>query len=38
MRAIAFVAALLAAGPALAQTGIPDAAPIVAAERRATCS
>lgn len=33
MRAIAFVAALLAAGPALAQTGIPDAAPIVAAER-----
>ena len=31
MRAIVFVVALLAAGPALAQT--PDAAPIVAAER-----
>jgi len=31
MRAFVFVAALLAAGPALAQT--PDAAPIVAAER-----
>lgn len=34
MRAIVFfAAALLAAGPALAQTGMPDAAPIVAAER-----
>ena len=33
MRAIAFAAALLAAGPALAQTRFPDAGPIVAAER-----
>lgn len=33
MRIFAFVAAVLAAGPALAQTQIPDAAPIIAAER-----
>lgn len=33
MRIFAFVAALLVAGPALAQTQIPDAAPIIAAER-----
>lgn len=33
MRALVFAAALLAASPALAQTQVPDAAPIVAAER-----
>lgn len=33
MRAIAFVAVLLTAGPALAQSRLPDAGPIVAAER-----
>ena len=33
MHAIVFAAVLLATGPALAQTQVPDAAPIVAAER-----
>ena len=33
MRAIVFAAVLLAASPVLAQTRVPDAAPIVAAER-----